>query len=125
MTTMANGRMLFPRTDSVDAVWAKVARSVAYGPLHDVGVTTAKVATLDPATGDMGTHSVMIYVDDIYDKDKATKVLVSLLEEHGIEPSASKSDFYTMLGIDSKHASGMRSSIWRPSELVKDTKVSC
>ncbi|BEI93822.1 uncharacterized protein CcaverHIS019_0602810 [Cutaneotrichosporon cavernicola] len=115
--------MSFPRTESVDAVWAKIARSVAYGPLRDAGVMTAKVATLDPMAGDMGTHVVIIYVDNIYDKDMVTKVLVSLLEDHGIDPSASKSDLYTLLGIDSKHASGMRSSIWRSSELVKDVKA--
>lgn len=124
LSEVADGRMTFPRTESVDGVWAKVARSVAYGPLRDAGVSTAKVATLDPGAGDMGTHVVIIYVDNIYDKEKATKVLVSLLEDHGIEPSASKSDLYTTLGIDSKHASGMRSSIWRPAELVKDSKVS-
>ncbi|BEJ16884.1 hypothetical protein CspHIS471_0602850 [Cutaneotrichosporon sp. HIS471] len=115
--------MSFPRTESVDAVWAKVARSVAYGPLRDAGVTMAKVATLDLMARDMGTHAVLISVDNIYDKDMVTKVLVSLLEDHGIDPSASKSDLYTLLGIDSKHASGMRSSIWRSNELIKDVKA--
>lgn len=119
-----DGRMMFPRPDNVDAVWSKVARSVAYGPLHDAGVHTAKVSPSDPDKGEHGTHVVIVYVDNIYDKDMATKVLVSLLEDHGLEPSASKSDLYTMLDIDSKHPSGLRSSIWRPSELVPTPKVS-
>lgn len=40
-----------------------------------------------------------------------------LLSEHGLEPSAAKSDMYTLAGIDSKHPTGLRSSIWRPSEV--------
>ncbi|CAK9785483.1 hypothetical protein CC85DRAFT_329208 [Cutaneotrichosporon oleaginosum] len=115
--------MSFSRPENVDAIWARVAKSVAYGPLHDLGVTTAKVATRDPEAGTMGTHVVIIYVDNVYDKDMMTKVLVSLLEDHGIEASACKSDLYTALRIDSKHSSGVRSSIWRPTELVMNVKV--
>lgn len=111
--------MIFPPQENVDAVWAKVARSVAIGPLHEAGVMTAKVATSQPGGDDNQVHVVVIYVDNLYDKEQATKVLVSMLEDHGLEPSASKTDLYTLLGIDSKHPSGLRSSIWRPSELIE------
>lgn len=110
---------MFPRNENVDSVWARVARSVAIGPLREVGVTMAKVATAEPGADENGSHVVIVYIDNIYDKELATKVLTSLLEDHGLEPSASKSDLYTLLGIDSKHPSGMRSSIWRPAELIE------
>lgn len=50
----------------------------------------------------------------------------TMLTEHGIEPSSSKSDLYTLLGIDSKHPSKLRSTIWQPKELldVDEIKVS-
>lgn len=40
------------------------------------------------------------------------------MTEHGLEPSACKSDLYTLAGIDSKHPSGIRSSLWRPAEVL-------
>lgn len=60
-----------------------------------------------------------MYVNNLYDKEAATKVLVSLLKDHGLEPSAAKTDLYTVIGIDSKHPSKLRSTIWRVSELVE------
>jgi hypothetical protein len=47
---------------------------------------------------------------------------VTLLCSHGIEPSAVKSDLYTLAGIDSHHPSKLRSSIWRPDEVVQGGK---
>lgn len=46
-------------------------------------------------------------------------MLEVLLSEHGIEPSAVKSDLYTLAGIDSNHPSKLRSTIWRPSEVIE------
>jgi hypothetical protein len=46
------------------------------------------------------------------------QVLETLLTEHRLEPSAVKSDLYTLAGIDSNHPSKMRSTIWRPHEVV-------
>jgi len=45
-------------------------------------------------------------------------VLEVLLIRHGIEPSAVKSDLYTLAGIDSNHPTKIRSSIWRPHEVI-------
>lgn len=42
-----------------------------------------------------------------------------LLREHGLEPSAAKSDLYTLAGIDSSHPSKLRSTIWRPAEVIE------
>lgn len=41
-----------------------------------------------------------------------------LLKDHGLEPSAAKSDLYTAAGIDSNHPTKLRSSIWRPYEVM-------
>ncbi len=40
--------------------------------------------------------------------------------QHGLDPRAVKSDLYTMVGIDSKHKIKIRSTIWRPYELMSD-----
>lgn len=53
---------------------------------------------------------------------KLMKVLVALLTSHGIEPSAVKSDLYTLVGIDSSHPSKLRSSLWRPDEVIEGGK---
>jgi hypothetical protein len=45
-----------------------------------------------------------------------------MLSEHGIEPSAAKSDLYTLAGIDSNHPTKLRSSIWRPMEVIEGGK---
>jgi hypothetical protein len=45
-----------------------------------------------------------------------------MLSEHGIEPSAAKSDLYTLAGIDSNHPTKLRSSIWRPTEVIEGGK---
>ena len=44
---------------------------------------------------------------------------MTLLTEHGIEPSAAKSDLYTLAGIDSNHPTKLRSSIWRTHEVIE------
>lgn len=41
---------MFPSTETVDKVWGLIARSIAYGPLHDAGITTAKVS---PSNGEV------------------------------------------------------------------------
>ncbi|KAL1407365.1 hypothetical protein Q8F55_006787 [Vanrija albida] len=108
--------MLFPSNENVDGVWSRIARSVASGALKDAGVDVAKVAT---SNAEGSSQLICIYVNNIYDKEAMTKVLKTLLTEHGIEPSSSKSDLYTALGIDSKHESKLRSTIWQPKELIE------
>jgi hypothetical protein len=61
-------------------------------------------------------------VQDIYDLEVVKKVCHTLLSEHGIEPSAAKSDLYTLAGIDSNHPTKLRSSIWRPMEVIEGGK---
>jgi hypothetical protein len=47
------------------------------------------------------------------------QVLETLLSSHGMEPSACKSDLYTLAGIDSNHPTKLRSSIWRTHEVIE------
>jgi hypothetical protein len=49
---------------------------------------------------------------------EVNQVLETLLSKHGLEPSAVKSDLYTLAGIDSNHPSKLRSTIWRPYEVI-------
>lgn len=83
----------------------------------------AKVAPT-PATSDPSTvsHVVCLYIRDIYDLDTVREVLKVLLKEHGLEPSAAKSDLYTLVGIDSHHPTKLRSSIWRVFEVLPGGK---
>lgn len=46
-------------------------------------------------------------------------MLTALILEHGLEPAAAKSDLYTLAGIDSNHPTKLRSSIWRPTEVIE------
>lgn len=79
-----------------------------------------------------------MYMHDVYDLKVVRKVslrlyslasrtdpcqvLVTLLSQHGIEPSAVKSDLYTLAGLDSSHPTKLRSSIWRPMEVIEGGK---
>lgn len=103
-------------------MWGLVARSVAYGPLRDAGVRCAKVAPCQPGAGDEGVHALIVYVDNLYDKEETMRVLVSLLEDHGLEPGANKTDLYTLVGLDSNHPAKLRSTIWKPVDLIEGGK---
>ncbi|ORX38481.1 hypothetical protein BD324DRAFT_621014 [Kockovaella imperatae] len=109
--------MLFPRHADVDRTWGVIATSVANGPLRDAGVKLAKVAPSRSGDEQNSTHVICVYVDDVYHLGSVRKILEALLR-HGIEPSAVKSDLYTLAGIDSNHSTKLRSSIWRPNEVM-------
>lgn len=55
----------------MDSTWARVARSVARGPLKKAGAFEAKVATTENAES---SHVVCVYYDDVYDKAKSERV---------------------------------------------------
>ncbi|KAF7982282.1 hypothetical protein HWV62_29541 [Athelia sp. TMB] len=68
---------------------------------------------------------------DVYDQDKVTEVMRILLGEHGVNLSGVKSNLYTAIGLDSKHASGIQSTsrthkgtkVWKNTALLKDTEI--
>ncbi|RSH88768.1 hypothetical protein EHS25_002996 [Saitozyma podzolica] len=116
--------LLFPQRISVDGMWSALAQSVADGPLRDAGVFLAKVAPTPAgqAEGEQRPHVICLYIPDVYDLKVVRKVLETLLGKHGLEPSAVKSDLYTLAGIDSNHPSKLRSTIWRPYEVITGGK---
>lgn len=62
-------------------------------------------------------------MDNCFDLDTVKQVLTILLKEHGVEPSSVKPDLYTGIDLDSNHPSKMRSSIFRPAEVIPNFKA--
>ncbi|KAJ7039052.1 hypothetical protein C8F04DRAFT_1033690 [Mycena alexandri] len=109
----------FAPPDKVDAIWSSLATSIVSGPLAATAAFGAKVAT-SPDGGSATQHLICIYVPDVYDKDAVTEVMKVLLRHHGMNLSGVKSNLYTALGIDSKHASGLQSTTWKTTALLSD-----
>ncbi|PWN51896.1 hypothetical protein IE53DRAFT_367676 [Violaceomyces palustris] len=125
--------MLFVSPSYVDYVFAKLAKSVFEGSLSQLRKArcyTIKAATKDAAErGDdshgssfmrndgSGTYLICVYFENVWNKEHATEVLRCLIESDGERPTACKPDLYTLLGINSKHESGLRSTIYQPKEL--------
>jgi hypothetical protein len=105
--------------------------SVVSGPLAATCAFSVKVAT-SPADGGSSQHLICVYMPDVYDKDAVTEVMNMkfdsksylcltdapapqvmkvLLRNHGLNLSGVKSNMYTALGIDSKHPSGLPSTV--------------
>ncbi|WVQ82309.1 hypothetical protein IAT38_004437 [Cryptococcus sp. DSM 104549] len=113
--------MFFPSRETVDSLWFNIAPSVADGPLKEAGVQGAKVSPTPSSVGEGESrpHVICLYMDDVYNLEVVRKVLSTLLTCHGAEPSSVKSDLYTMLGIDSNHPTKLRSTVWRPNEVIE------
>ncbi|RXK41131.1 hypothetical protein M231_01534 [Tremella mesenterica] len=114
--------LLFPKPHEIDKVWSVVASSVAHGPLRDAGVFLSKVAPKNTHNLE-SSHLICLYIHDVYDLIAVRKVLETLIRHHGLEPTAVKSDLYTLAGIDSNHPTKLRSSIWRPYEVLPGGKT--
>ncbi|KIO20117.1 hypothetical protein M407DRAFT_30233 [Tulasnella calospora MUT 4182] len=113
-----NGKWLsYGNTDNIDGLWAKIARSVASGPLSTSPARLAKVSTAKRGEG-ADSHVLCLYLPDIFDETAARDVLKILIREHGILPSGAKPDLYTHIGLDSKHKSGIRSTALRDAHDV-------
>ncbi|KAJ7244150.1 hypothetical protein B0H12DRAFT_811022 [Mycena haematopus] len=111
----------FAPADKVDVIWSNLATSLVEGPLAATCAFRAKVAT-SPADGNATQHLICIYMPDVYDKDAVTEVMKVLLRSHGMNLSGVKSNMYTALGIDSKHPSGLPSTIWKNAALIPDSE---
>ncbi|ORY35538.1 translation initiation factor eIF 4e-like domain-containing protein [Naematelia encephala] len=117
--------LFFPRHSDVDRLWATIAQSVAAGPLRKAGVFLAKVVPSPTSRleGNEPSHLTCCYVKNVYDEGSVKKVLETLLKSHGLEPSACKSDLYTLAGIDSNHPTKLRSSLYRPAEMFTREEI--
>ncbi|KAN0081239.1 protein of unknown function (DUF1917) domain containing protein [Tylopilus felleus] len=115
--------LIFAPSDKVDVIWSKIASSLASGPLSSTSAFCAKVAT-SPENADAGhQHLICVYMPDVYDKEDVTAGMKVLLRQHGVNLSGVKSDLYTTIGLDSKHPSGIPSTVWKNVSLLKDSEI--
>ncbi|KAL4263029.1 UPF0696 family protein [Pleurotus pulmonarius] len=115
--------LVFAAADKVDVIWRGIATSLVSGPLAETSAFQAKVATSPQEENPNYQHVICVYMPDVYDKDAVTKVMRVLLRNHGLNLTGVKSDMYTSLGIDSKHPSGIPSTIWKNTSLMKDAEI--
>ncbi|KAK0460940.1 translation initiation factor eIF 4e-like domain-containing protein [Desarmillaria tabescens] len=115
--------LVFASSEKVDSIWSGVARSLVDGPLSTTTAFCAKVATCPADEKPNHQHVLCIYMPNVYDKDAVTEVMKILLRHHGLNLSGVKTDLYTDLNIDSKHPSGIPSTIWKATSLMKDTEI--
>ncbi|KAH8087844.1 translation initiation factor eIF 4e-like domain-containing protein [Cristinia sonorae] len=115
--------LVFAPTDRVDMVWSAIAASLIEGPLSHTCADVAKVATCPKNETPNYQHVLCLYMPNVYDKDAVTEVMKVLLGKHGMNLMGVKSDLYTAIGLDSKHASGVQSTVWRNTALMKDAEM--
>ncbi|TFK44885.1 hypothetical protein BDQ12DRAFT_673752 [Crucibulum laeve] len=115
--------LIFTSADKVDMIWSNVAASLVSGPLSSTSAYLAKVATSPESETPNYQHIICVYIPDVYDKEKVTDVMRVLLRNHGVTLSGVKANLYTSAGIDSKHPSGIQSTVWKNTALMKDTEI--
>ncbi|KAI0629039.1 hypothetical protein C8Q77DRAFT_331554 [Trametes polyzona] len=115
--------LVFAPPDRVDAIWSSISNSLVSGPLSHSKAYRAKVATSPQNETPNYSHLVCIYVPDVYDEPAVTEVMKVLLRHHGLNLMGVKSNLYTAIGIDSKHPSGIPSTVWKNTALMKDTEI--
>ncbi|KAG2748179.1 hypothetical protein P692DRAFT_20848855 [Suillus brevipes Sb2] len=115
--------LIFAPADKVDAIWSKIATSLVSGPLASTCAYLTKVATSPANETPHHQHVICIYIPNVYDKDAVTDVMKVLLRNHGVNLSGVKSDLYTGVGLDSKHLSGIPSTVWKTASLLTDSEI--
>jgi len=115
--------LIFAQREKVDMIWSSLATSLTSGPLSSTSAFEAKVATCPKNESQNSQHLLCLYMPDVYDKDAVTEVMRILLKNHGMNLSGVKSNLYTAIGLDSKHSSGIPSTVWKNSALMKDTEM--
>ncbi|KZT51985.1 hypothetical protein CALCODRAFT_459752 [Calocera cornea HHB12733] len=120
---MTTGKWLFfAQPESIDGMWTRIAKSLVEGDLARTPAWLAKVST-SKATDERAQHLICLYLPDLYDKAAATEVLKVLVGKVGLTPGSAKTDLYTHLGLDSKHPSGIRSTVWQIKELLSEDEI--
>lgn len=115
--------LIFAPADKVDVIWSKIATSLISGALASTCAFLAKVATSPANETPHHQHVICLYIPDVYDKDAVTNVMKVLLRNHGVNLSGVKSDLYTGAGLDSKHPSGIPSTVWKNTSLLADSEI--
>ncbi|KAH9834002.1 translation initiation factor eIF 4e-like domain-containing protein [Rhodofomes roseus] len=115
--------LIFAPTDKVDLVWSTIANSLISGPLASTSAHCAKVATCPKHEVPNYSHVLCLYVPNVYDKEDVTEIMKILLRKHGMNLMGVKSNLYTAIGLDSKHPSGIPSTVWKNSALMPETDI--
>ncbi|KDN44710.1 hypothetical protein K437DRAFT_131379 [Tilletiaria anomala UBC 951] len=130
------GRWLFfSDRDHVDALFARISRSLQNGALSkylqpseglaQTGIV--KVASADHVQPGSGFHGredtgerwpIQVYVRSCWNKVHVAEILTALIKDTGTTPSACKADLYSYIGITSDHSAGLRTSLFTPKELL-------
>ncbi|RDX49251.1 hypothetical protein OH76DRAFT_541862 [Lentinus brumalis] len=115
--------LIFASPDKVDMIWNSIANSLVSGPLSATSAFLAKVATSPQNDTSNYSHLICVYMPDVYDQDKVTEVMKVLLRNHGQSLMGVKTNLYTSIGLDSKHPSGISSTVWKNTALMKDSEI--
>ncbi|ELU41987.1 hypothetical protein AG1IA_03985 [Rhizoctonia solani AG-1 IA] len=120
------------RTDIWETVGAysafsRIARDLITGALSKTPAFCLKVATTPGDVLPNHRYLICLYLPDLYDRAAATELFIQVLrtvcQSTGIRPNSAKTDLYTMIGLDSKHPSGIKSTIWNPTDLIPDIEL--
>ncbi|KAK4055047.1 hypothetical protein OIO90_003388 [Microbotryomycetes sp. JL221] len=115
--------LLYPTVDSVDGTWAKVVRAIAGQDGVLAQTEACHVAKVSTVVQGEGPFVICIYCDDSWDKEAVGKVMRVLVQELGLLPSAYKHDVNTILGIDSKHPSQIKSSLYGKNDFMTKEEI--
>ncbi|KAK2463138.1 hypothetical protein APHAL10511_004793 [Amanita phalloides] len=115
--------LMFTSPEKVDVIWSTLAKSIVSGPLASSSAQLAKVSTSPKAEAAHYQHIICVYLPNIYDKEDVTAVMKILIRNHGFYLNGVKSDLYTLIGLDSKHSSGIQSTIWKNMDLLKEDEM--
>ncbi|GAA5990788.1 hypothetical protein JCM5350_004645 [Sporobolomyces pararoseus] len=115
--------LFFPSPEFVDQTWSKIVKALADadGVLAQTGVVkTAKVA---PIAQNGEAQLICVYVNDSWNKRAVGRAFNCLVNDLQLVSSAYKCDAFTILGIDSKHETGIKSSLWTKHEFMKKEEI--
>ncbi|KAL7007783.1 hypothetical protein EMMF5_002430 [Cystobasidiomycetes sp. EMM_F5] len=117
------GKWLFYiTTDNIDPVWEKIARAI----VEPEGVLRGKAISAKTSPYQLQekpTHVICVYIADSWDKKIVGDVFEILVRKLGLVSNAYKADVYTAAGIDSKHPSKMKSTLYNKKDFMTDQEV--
>ncbi|CAO1636025.1 unnamed protein product [Parajaminaea phylloscopi] len=114
------GKWLFFKDEAyVDGTFRALAHSIVDGPLSKTraNVHTVKVSCCDRLR-DGKEYLIALHFDDIWSAETAREVAETVIRHHSQFSRACKTDLYSVLEIDSKHWSGLSSSLYNLNTLV-------
>ncbi|KAF9517631.1 hypothetical protein BS47DRAFT_468098 [Hydnum rufescens UP504] len=117
---------IFMKSNTIDDAWKKVAQSLISGPLSETPAYLVRASTSpanEASSSASPPHVLSVQIPNILDKDEATNVLRVLLRNHGFSAPTAKPDLYSAISLDSKHKSGIRSTVWQVKELVGENEI--